>query len=49
LAAVWLFGSLIYNYHLWFSSCTPVPSTNKTDFHNMTEALLKVVLNIIIF
>jgi hypothetical protein len=28
----------------WFS---PVPSTNKTDCHDITEILLKVVLNTI--
>ena len=32
---------------LWFSPGTPVSSTNKTDFHNITEILLKVVLNTI--
>ena len=35
---------------LWFSPCTPVSSTNKTDHHdiqNVTELLLKVVLNTI--
>jgi hypothetical protein len=26
----------------WFSVCTPVPSTNKTDPHDITEILLKV-------
>jgi hypothetical protein len=31
----------------WFSSCTPVSSTNKTDHHDITEILLKVVLNTI--
>jgi len=29
----------------WFSSGSPVSSTNKTDRHNITEILLKVVLN----
>jgi hypothetical protein len=29
----------------WFSSVTPVPSTNKTDRHDITEILLKVALN----
>jgi hypothetical protein len=29
----------------WFSLETPVSSTNKTDLHNITEILLKVVLN----
>jgi hypothetical protein len=32
---------------LWFSLGTPVSSTNKTDRHNITEILLKVVLNTI--
>ena len=31
----------------WFSLGTPVSSTNKTDRHNITEILLKVVLNTI--
>ena len=31
----------------WYSPCTPVSSTNKTDQHNITEILLKVVLNTI--
>ena len=32
----------------WFiSPCTPVSSTNKTDRNNITEILLKVVLNTI--
>ena len=31
----------------WFSLCTPVFSTNKTDRHNITEVLLKVALNTI--
>jgi hypothetical protein len=29
----------------WFSTGTVVSSTNKTDCHDMTEILLKVVLN----
>jgi hypothetical protein len=33
---------------LWFSLCTPVSSTNKTDRHDITEILLKVTLNTII-
>jgi hypothetical protein len=33
---------------LWFSPGTPVPSTNKTDCHDITEILLKVALNTII-
>jgi hypothetical protein len=32
---------------LWFSPGTPVSSTNKTDHHDITEILLKVVLNTI--
>jgi len=32
---------------LWFSPGTPVSSTNKTDRHDITEILLKVVLNTI--
>ena len=31
----------------WFSPGTPVPSTNKTDCHNIAEILLKGVLNTI--
>jgi len=31
----------------WFSSGTPVYSTNKTDNHDITEILLKVALNTI--
>ena len=31
----------------WFSSGTPVSSTNKTDRQNITEILLKVALNTI--
>jgi hypothetical protein len=31
----------------WFSSGTPVSSTNKTDRQDITEASLKVALNII--
>ena len=31
----------------WFSSGTPVSSTNNTDRHDITEILLKVALNII--
>ena len=29
----------------WFSSGTPVSSTNKTDHHDITNILLKVTLN----
>jgi len=32
----------------WFSQGTPVSSTNKTDHHDISEILLKVVLNTII-
>ena len=32
---------------LWFSLGTPVCSINKTDRHDITELLLKVVLNTI--
>jgi hypothetical protein len=32
----------------WFSLGTPVSSTDKTDHHDITELLLKEVLNIII-
>jgi hypothetical protein len=32
---------------LWFSPGTPVSSTSKTDRHDITEILLKVVLNTI--
>ena len=32
---------------LWFSPCTPVFITNKTDYHDITEILLKVALNTI--
>jgi hypothetical protein len=31
----------------WFSPGPPVSSTNKTDHHDITEILLKVVLSII--
>jgi hypothetical protein len=30
---------------LWFSLGTPVSSTNKTDYHDIAEILLKVALN----
>ena len=33
----------------WFSLCTPVSSTNKTDCQDITEILLKVALNPKIF
>ena len=29
----------------WFSQCTPISSTNKTDCHDITEVLLKVAVN----
>ena len=29
----------------WFSPCTPVSATNKTDCHDIAEILLKVALN----
>ena len=32
---------------LWFSQDTPVSSTNKTDYHDITEVLLKVALKTI--
>jgi hypothetical protein len=32
---------------MWFSSGTPVSSTNKTDRHDIAGLLLKVVLNTI--
>jgi hypothetical protein len=32
----------------WFSSGTPVSSTNTTECHDITEILLKVALNTII-
>ena len=32
----------------WFSSGTLISSTNKTDCHDITETLLKMVLNTII-
>ena len=35
-----------YAAYRWFSPGTPVYSTNKTDRHDITEALLKVELNI---
>jgi hypothetical protein len=31
----------------WVSPCTPVSSTNKTDYLDITEILLNVVLNAI--
>ena len=49
----WSYGSWIYNYlcNQWlsrlklFSPGTLVPSNNKTDRHDITEILLKVVLS----
>ena len=32
------------HWQKWFSSCTPVSSTNKTDCHDITEMLLKAAL-----
>ena len=32
---------------LWFAPGTPISSTNKADSHDITEILLKVVLNTI--
>jgi len=32
----------------WFSTGTPVSSTNKTDHHNIAEIWLKMALNAII-
>jgi hypothetical protein len=32
----------------WFSPCTPVSSTNKTDRHDITGILLKVTLSTIL-
>jgi hypothetical protein len=31
---------------MWFSSGTPVSSTNKTERHNIAEILLKVAVNV---
>ena len=33
------------HWHKWFSRCTLVSSTNKTDRHDVTEILLKVALS----
>ena len=33
----------------WFSPGTPVSSTNKTEYHNITDILFKVALNTITF
>jgi len=38
---------VVYFDERWFSLGTPVSSTNKTACQNMTEILLKVVLNTI--
>ena len=40
--------SQLFAVSQWFSPGTPVSSTNKTNCHNITEILLKVVLNTII-
>ena len=42
-----LFVSLCDQDCQWFSLGNPVSSTNKTDCHDITEILLKVVLNTI--
>jgi hypothetical protein len=34
-------------YGRWFSWGTPISTINKTDFHDITELLLKVALNTI--
>jgi hypothetical protein len=39
-----LFKQILPSDDRWFSSDTPVSSTNKTDRHNITEILLKVAL-----
>jgi hypothetical protein len=48
---VWMsnhqFLSLALESGQWFYTDTPVSSINKTDCHNITEILLKVVLNTI--
>ena len=41
------FSAKINKDYWWFSRGTPVSSTNKTDCHDITEILLKVVLNTI--
>ena len=38
---------IVYSSPQWFSPGTPVSSTNKTDRHDITEILLKEVLNTI--
>ena len=40
---------MMYKTALWYENSpgTPVSSTNKTDSHDITEILLKVVLNTI--
>jgi len=35
----------VSDLRMWFSLGIPVSSTNKTDRHDLTEILLKVVLN----
>jgi hypothetical protein len=46
---IWIFsyGNDKYKNHSKNSSCPPVSSTDKTDPHDITEILLKVVLNTI--
>ena len=39
--------SVSMNFLRWFSPGTPVSFTNKTDRHDITEILLKVMLNTI--
>jgi hypothetical protein len=39
------FHHLCCEFEFWFSSDTPVSSTNKTDLHDITEILLKVPFN----
>ena len=38
--------TLYLNFFVWFSPGTQLPSTNKTDCHDITEILLKVPLNV---
>jgi hypothetical protein len=46
LATIVYFAKDIYSV-IKFSPGTPVSSTNKTDYHNITEILLKVALSTI--
>ena len=41
------FHHLSCEFEFWFSPHTPVSATNKTDLHDITEILLKVVFNTI--